>query len=145
MYTYSVTNEIEGVEKMFCKNCGKEIDDNAVVCPNCGVATEKMQENAAAATNTEAKKTNVMAIIGFVLSLVSGVFSNIPTVGSYIAGLAWVAALVLCILGIKKAKEGYNLKGLAVAGLVLCIIDIVLIIIGIILVLGVLAAVGGAL
>lgn len=23
---------------MYCKNCGKEIDDNAVVCPHCGVA-----------------------------------------------------------------------------------------------------------
>ena len=22
---------------MYCKNCGKEIDDNAVVCPHCGV------------------------------------------------------------------------------------------------------------
>ena len=22
---------------MFCKNCGKEIDDNAYVCPHCGV------------------------------------------------------------------------------------------------------------
>lgn len=22
----------------FCRNCGKEIDDKAVVCPNCGVA-----------------------------------------------------------------------------------------------------------
>lgn len=24
---------------MFCKNCGKEIDDNAAVCIHCGVAT----------------------------------------------------------------------------------------------------------
>lgn len=24
---------------MFCKNCGAEIPDNAVVCPKCGVAT----------------------------------------------------------------------------------------------------------
>lgn len=24
----------------FCKNCGKEIDDKAVVCVNCGVAQE---------------------------------------------------------------------------------------------------------
>ena len=24
---------------MFCKNCGKEIDDNAVICVHCGVAT----------------------------------------------------------------------------------------------------------
>lgn len=26
---------------MFCKNCGKEIDNNADVCIHCGVATEK--------------------------------------------------------------------------------------------------------
>ena len=24
---------------MFCKNCGKEINDNAVICPSCGCAT----------------------------------------------------------------------------------------------------------
>ncbi|WP_334203872.1 zinc ribbon domain-containing protein [Clostridium tertium] len=24
---------------IFCKNCGKEIDDNAAVCIHCGVAT----------------------------------------------------------------------------------------------------------
>lgn len=24
---------------MYCKNCGKQIDDNAVVCIHCGVAT----------------------------------------------------------------------------------------------------------
>lgn len=28
----------------FCKNCGAEIDDNAVVCPSCGVAQEKVTE-----------------------------------------------------------------------------------------------------
>lgn len=25
----------------FCKNCGKEIDDNAVICPNCGVSQKE--------------------------------------------------------------------------------------------------------
>lgn len=30
---------------MYCNNCGKEIDDKAVVCPNCGVATPNMQQN----------------------------------------------------------------------------------------------------
>lgn len=24
---------------MYCKNCGAEIDENAVICPKCGVAT----------------------------------------------------------------------------------------------------------
>lgn len=27
---------------MFCKNCGAQIDDEAVVCPNCGVAQKKL-------------------------------------------------------------------------------------------------------
>lgn len=27
---------------MFCKNCGQEIDDKAVVCPHCGVAQREI-------------------------------------------------------------------------------------------------------
>ena len=30
---------------MFCKNCGKEIDDKAAVCVHCGVATNSVQDN----------------------------------------------------------------------------------------------------
>ncbi len=30
---------------MFCKNCGKEIRDNAYVCPNCGVKVTKDDGN----------------------------------------------------------------------------------------------------
>ena len=30
---------------MFCKNCGSQIDDNAVVCPHCGVATNNFNMN----------------------------------------------------------------------------------------------------
>lgn len=29
---------------MYCKNCGKEIDDNAVICIHCGVAQKKVEE-----------------------------------------------------------------------------------------------------
>ena len=29
---------------MFCGNCGKEIDKNAVVCPFCGVPTQEKNE-----------------------------------------------------------------------------------------------------
>ncbi len=31
---------------MFCKNCGAQIDDNAVVCTNCGVAVSESFNNA---------------------------------------------------------------------------------------------------
>ena len=30
---------------MFCKNCGKEIDDNAYVCPHCGVKIDKSSDS----------------------------------------------------------------------------------------------------
>lgn len=29
---------------MFCKNCGQEIDDNAVICPHCGVSQKETPE-----------------------------------------------------------------------------------------------------
>ena len=109
---------------MFCKNCGKEIDDNAAVCPNCGVPTPNMaaQQPAAPAPAPveEKKKTNVFAIVGFVLSLVAGIFSFI---NDYVYWIAVVAAFVLSILGIVWAnKKNANLKGLAIAGLVLSIL-----------------------
>ena len=30
---------------MYCYNCGKEIDDKAVVCVHCGVATNNMKKD----------------------------------------------------------------------------------------------------
>lgn len=30
---------------MFCKNCGKEIEDKAAICIHCGVATNSVQDN----------------------------------------------------------------------------------------------------
>lgn len=30
---------------MYCKNCGKSIDDNAAVCPYCGVAQKDVEKD----------------------------------------------------------------------------------------------------
>jgi len=90
---------------MFCKNCGKEISDNAFVCPHCGVQTGKI-------TSSEDKK-NTIAIVGFVLSF-------------FIA----IAGLVCSIIGYKKAKnEGYENGGLALAGIIISAIEIALVVI----------------
>ena len=32
---------------MYCKNCGTQLDDNAVICPNCGCATDNFYKNGA--------------------------------------------------------------------------------------------------
>ena len=46
---------------MFCKNCGKELNDEAVICTDCGVPTEKFMQE-------EIPQKNGMAIAGFVCS-----------------------------------------------------------------------------
>ncbi len=29
----------------YCRNCGNEIDDKAVICPKCGIAQKQIQDN----------------------------------------------------------------------------------------------------
>jgi len=49
---------------MFCQNCGKEIDDKAVVCIHCGVATHTA---AAAALDPNAKSKLAAGLLGIFL------------------------------------------------------------------------------
>ena len=49
---------------MFCRNCGKEILDEAVICVHCGCST---QTNAVANTN-DAPSTG-LAVLGFFIPL----------------------------------------------------------------------------
>ena len=81
---------------MFCKNCGKEICDEAVVCPNCGcLAKEQIAEK---------PKGNGMAIAGFVCSF-------------FVPILGWVFGGI----GLAKAKnrngkgKGFSIAALAIA------------------------------
>ena len=88
---------------MFCKNCGKEIDDNATVCIHCGVPTANAQQQPVVTGN----KTNGLAIAGLVLSI-----------------LFWTSliGLILSIVGLQKSKtEEYNGsgRGVAIAGIVI--------------------------
>ena len=65
---------------MYCSNCGKELCDNAVICPGCGAATGKPLG--------AKQESNVLAIVGFVLAF-----------------LMPVAGLVCSILGKNRAAE----------------------------------------
>ena len=51
---------------MFCKKCGKEILDDAVICIHCGCSTQNTQT---IVTNDDAPSTG-MAILGFFIPLV---------------------------------------------------------------------------
>ncbi len=89
---------------MFCKNCGKEIDGNAVFCPHCGVAVRDLNQ-----VTPQTTETNTLAIVGFILSF-------------FIA----IAGLVCSILGKKRADElNGNGREFAVAGIVISIVSLV--------------------
>lgn len=96
---------------MFCKNCGKEIDDKASICIHCGVAT-----NVSETVKVEEKKVNAFGIAGFVVSLVS------LWLGMYFC-VASIVGLALSIVGMVFAKK-CRLNGFAIAGLVLGIISL---------------------
>lgn len=61
---------------MYCKNCGKEIDDNAIICIHCGVSTKA--GSAAAGTGED----------GSIGCLLGGVCFLFPIVG-LILYLVW--------------------------------------------------------
>ena len=92
---------------MYCKNCGNEINEQAVVCIHCGCAVEQQKPQ-----NTEPSKTNVLAIVGFIMSFF------MP-----------LAGLICSLIGFKNADKEYNgnCKGLALAGTILSAISLAIV------------------
>ena len=82
---------------MFCSNCGKEVDNQAVVCPYCGVMTEKGKSF----SEKPEKQGNGMAIAGFVCSFL------VPILGWVFGGI-----------GLSRAnKQDGKGKGFSIAAL----------------------------
>lgn len=129
---------------MFCRNCGSELNDDAVFCPNCGVQTTGGNPNNANNPNNiksfnanavngapapmpapmqhpgyvqqpQPSGTNGLGIAGFVLGLLS------LGLGFYFC-ITPIIALVLSIVGVVKMKNYQSCNALAIVGLVLSII-----------------------
>lgn len=96
---------------MYCRNCGKEIDDNAVVCVHCGTTTKNYVPEKE--TINQPKESNTIAIVGLVFAFLS------PLVG-----------LICSIIGYRKAKQqGLEYGGLALAGIIISAVEMVVTII----------------
>ena len=105
---------------MFCKNCGKQIDDNSVVCPYCGAETKSQatahqpqyqqpQYQQPYQQQYSEKRSNSYAIAGFVLAFFFALLG-----------------LIFSIIGLRKVDEcGGSGKGLAIAGIVLSILSMI--------------------
>ena len=123
----------------FCVNCGSELAAKDKVCGNCGAPVEEVVEDAppvvvenskpsnnATTVIVEGKKSNGLAIAGFVVSLVSSLLC---------CGAFNLIGLILSIIGLVKSKElDGSGKGMAIAGIIIAcifmIIGIVLAVVG---------------
>ena len=66
----------------YCENCGKEINDNAVVCPGCGVSTIA-QQTAVPVTQNEKPTTAIMALGFAFLIPILGIIFGIVGISKY--------------------------------------------------------------
>lgn len=127
---------------MFCKNCGKEINDGMAFCPYCGTAVKKHQQVEPAADTApeakpeatptekdikkaEAKNTNVFALVGFVLSICTWVIFSFLNYRVYICTVIGAISLTMSVVGLVFAeKKNHNLKSLAIAGLIVSVVAV---------------------
>ena len=141
-----------------CASCGGMLEDNYNVCPFCGanVGNEPAAQNggydpqvnapqnaapqsyAAVPAPAVQKPTNSMGIAGMVIGILSYCFCWVPVLG-LILGLIGV---ILSGVGMSR-KERCRLNGFAIAGLILSIIAMVLGLIMTIILLAALGAAGG--
>lgn len=90
---------------MFCRNCGKEIHQQAVACPGCGVPP--LVENKFCNNCGTATEANQVLCTKCGASL-----CRLPVAGDKSKVAAGLLAILLGWLGIHKFYLGYNKEGL---------------------------------
>lgn len=115
----------------FCSNCGKEINENADICLNCGILIKKDMKVKTKKNVVPGKGLSIASmILGIIATLI--VLSSITTVYeissfSYyveteaivdllsdivLSLILSITGLVLSAIGFSKFKSGFNISGL---------------------------------
>ena len=122
---------------MYCYNCGKEIHNDTVICPNCGARQPgpgysgsnyssngssgySYNQNYSSYNNTvHTVHYNTCCIVGFIVSIVS-IFVRLH-------GLVPAAGILVSVMGLLEYKKrGEKGKGLAVAGIVISVLSLII-------------------
>lgn len=119
----------------YCKSCGKELADDAVICTGCGCATDDYYAKQSPAKKSDEMST--MALLGFIFSFIS------PIVGLILSCIAHKTALAEEDQKSKTfSKAGIIISSVAIGvGAVSCVISIIL---GVVYGIGLVAIIGGA-
>ncbi|MDE6868474.1 MAG: hypothetical protein K2J83_04955 [Clostridia bacterium] len=73
----------------YCKNCGKELADGAVLCTGCGCATDDFYaQSNKQNTTTRAGEMSLMALLGFIFSFISSLVGLILSCIAYKTAVA---------------------------------------------------------
>ena len=101
---------------MFCLKCGKEIDNNATICPYCGSATENTVVNTGNyEANTSQPSSNALGIVAIVMSAIGIGLALLIALLGYIFGGAGLAMAI-----VEKNKKGFTKQ--VATGMILSIV-----------------------
>ena len=104
---------------MFCRHCGKEINDNSIFCPYCGNETNGNSDHERVNFGYSApvqRRMSTKVLVGFIVSLVGIFFAALP---------CGIVGLIFSVLGKKEGDRSNSLEqGLAIAGIIISIVDI---------------------
>lgn len=97
---------------MYCPNCGKEIDEDAVVCIHCGVQTKSVTTEVDNGGFLWGLLGCCIPIVGLILFLVwkdtKPKTSKAAGIGALVSVVSWIAFYVLMfVIGIGAGVAGY--------------------------------------
>ncbi len=97
---------------MYCKNCGHQVDDKAVVCIHCGCLTDageklNLSQHFQVPTQEEHNQTNMSTSNNNTLGTIAKVFMIISCVfmGLYIIPLFWTIPMTVSLSNKLKNNE----------------------------------------
>lgn len=103
---------------MYCKNCGKEIEDDSSFCPYCGSSVnKKIVVESKATKGDKGNSENCFGAIGFVVSVIAVLYSHSNIALWYVAFALAFIGIVLSCAGMKDIKKRKN--GIAFAGFII--------------------------
>ena len=102
---------------MYCKNCGKEIEDDSSFCPYCGSSVKGKTLDRKEASDNKGNYATGFGIGGFVVSIVAVLYSHMFIAFWYFAFPLAFIGIVLSCAGMKDMKKGKN--GIAFAGFII--------------------------
>lgn len=101
---------------MYCKCCGQELNEKAIICTNCGIATDNY--NVAIKPAVSQTKFNGLALAGMICTIVGLIGGN------FFFCIPSIVGLVLSFIGIGRVKEYKSGEGFAITGITVGVISL---------------------